>query len=66
MNSSDISYAYLAAAIVEHGIKENDKNFLNSVWCNDLKAMVVMAADSISRKSPCKNCLSTRRSITWD
>ena len=41
----NMGYACLAAAIIESGIKANDKQFLESEWCQELNEMVGVSQD---------------------
>ena len=38
----NLNYSVLAAAIVKSGIKENDKHFLESSWCADLRELITI------------------------
>lgn len=44
-----LAYAALAAAVVAHGIRENDVEFLRSAWCEELKVMAQLCIEHGSK-----------------
>lgn len=49
-SKAEMAYAVLAAAIVKDGQDANDKNFLESKWCEVLKEIVRIKLDQTNHK----------------